>query len=134
MSTLSVFFAIHYFVLCECFTYCAVHKFSNTDILRILILNSNLFLNVLFLFGSFLSYSFSLCHSAIWRLGDPWISFQWCRAVPSHLGPPRVRRPITCGKEECQGSGIKEESHLILCHPVPVKESKLQLDVSKSIV
>ena len=82
----------------------------------------------------FLSYSFSLCHSAIWRLGDPWISFQWCRAVPSHLGPPRVRRPITCTKEECQGSGIKEESHLILCHPVPVKESKLQLDVSKSIV
>ena len=41
------------------------------------------------------AHSFSLCHSAIWRLGEAWISFQWWRADPSHFGPPRFSRPIT---------------------------------------
>ena len=45
-----------------------------------------------------LIHSFSLCHSAICLRGEAWISCQWCRADPSHLGPPRFNRPITCNE------------------------------------
>ena len=50
-----------------------------------------------------LVYSLSLCHSAICLLGDETTSFQWLRAVPVHLGPPRSNRPTTWKKHQIRG-------------------------------
>lgn len=46
-------------------------------------------------------YSLSLCHSAIWRLGDVTTSLQWWLADPQEVArvPPSSSRPITC---ECK--------------------------------
>ena len=52
----------------------------------------------IYLIGEGFSYSLSLCHSAIWRLGEDRTSFQWCRAVPVHLSPPSSNRPMTWNK------------------------------------
>lgn len=64
-----------------------------------------------------------MCHSAICLRGEVSTSFQWCKAVPSHLSPPKTSLPITWKKQEVAWVSV-DKVPILLSYPQLIRVTR----------